>query len=996
MRIGHIVLAALVSAISVSSSLAGDGTIVGNKLNLSVSFTYEESDPDSWRSLFEESSRLLYNATNGQLQLGTVRVAKCAYDKPRADIWVLDGFGGAFANPLALDGEGHIYLSQVHKSTGGGAFGQFGLVHELGHYVFGMYDEYKGEIGPGGFPAEQTDLRVPNQFCTTDLDPVACLMDGGTTVAPNNERTEFCTSSIEGLSTAHNTATEVDGVTYVNWQQSLNGESCWETIMRTIGLAAPTTVETSDPPDLEPIVWESLDDVNRIVVAIDRSGSMEGENIELAREAARQLIDLLHVRRTITDDDGSTMTKEGESISIVSFAGLARVDFDLQEMIDEAAREAAKASLDDITAWGPTNLRQALARSLDELASTSPIAACSEAIILLTDGRHTFGFDPYAVIPDLVERGVSVYSVALGSDVDLELLEEASDETGGLLFMATEAEELPGIFTQISAAVRAGGTLAELDGELTSESREIDVLVDRFSEEITAILAWTGPSLEMTLTDPDGEVIDLASAETRPDVEAFARDGFLYIRVANPTEGLWRVLIVPSESVPDPIPFDLTILGEGRLIDVRASVDPQLIQTYQPTRLRVDVVAGVPVAGADVRAVVRRPRGVDIDLPLFDDGDPAHGDQFAGDGVYQALFTQYTVNGVYTFDVTVENEDGTGPDPDLPFVEDGGDTTPIEIPPFQRTIEVSVLVDNFFEWQTAQAAMTPRTLDAGTPGENVTCKLTLESGSVENIDLSTLRLQDRVAPVSVVFVDDLKPALVATFDREAVIDVMGLGVNTPVEITGMFTSGELFRGSELMSVLEPTGVVELDESVVVLDSDVTISWPPHAEPDANYDGFVSFDGGETWSPVFTGITGSTTDWHVSGEPTTDAAFLVVARNAERLLQMSLSDPFEIVSSTVTVPDVPTRTEFLGAAPNPMFGATVLTFSLAERARVKLSIFDVGGRLVHRVADATMPAGTHHLRWDGRDDTGARASSGVYHYAFEADGYARTGRLLLIR
>ncbi len=70
-----------------------------------------------------------------------------------------------------------------------------------------------------------------------------------------------------------------------------------------------------------------------------------------------------------------------------------------------------------------------------------------------------------------------------------------------------------------------------------------------------------------------------------------------------------------------------------------------------PVDLRVDVVAGVPVAGRgghrDRRSAGRRPVSID----LYDDGLPNHADTFANDGVYGAFFSDYTLDGVYTFHV---------------------------------------------------------------------------------------------------------------------------------------------------------------------------------------------------------------------------------------------------------------------------------------------------------------------------------------------------------
>lgn len=65
------------AVIHLSGANAGDGTLAAgtpSKLNLSVYFEYPERSPNDWRPLFEQASGLLYNATEGKVQLGYVSV----------------------------------------------------------------------------------------------------------------------------------------------------------------------------------------------------------------------------------------------------------------------------------------------------------------------------------------------------------------------------------------------------------------------------------------------------------------------------------------------------------------------------------------------------------------------------------------------------------------------------------------------------------------------------------------------------------------------------------------------------------------------------------------------------------------------------------------------------------------------------------------------------------------------------------------------------------
>jgi hypothetical protein len=64
-------------------------------------------------------------------------------------------------------------------------------------------------------------------------------------------------------------------------------------------------------------------------------------------------------------------------------------------------------------------------------------------------------------------------------------------------------------------------------------------------------------------------------------------------------------------------------------------------------------------------------------------------------------------------------------------------------------------------------------------------------------------------------------------------------------------------------------------------------------------------------------------------------------------------------------------------PMPFTSEARVAFSLAERARVTLEVFDVRGRLVKTLAQGSYGAGSHSMTWDGCDNGGRAAASGVY-------------------
>jgi spore coat protein A len=83
-------------------------------------------------------------------------------------------------------------------------------------------------------------------------------------------------------------------------------------------------------------------------------------------------------------------------------------------------------------------------------------------------------------------------------------------------------------------------------------------------------------------------------------------------------------------------------------------------------------------------------------------------------------------------------------------------------------------------------------------------------------------------------------------------------------------------------------------------------------------------------------------------------------------------------------------------PNPFNPQISMRFELKAAGRVEAAIYDVGGRLVRRLADRNYPTGTQALQWDGTSDNGEAVSAGVYFLRMRAGGAVETRRLVMIK
>ena len=96
---------------------------------------------------------------------------------------------------------------------------------------------------------------------------------------------------------------------------------------------------------------------------------------------------------------------------------------------------------------------------------------------------------------------------------------------------------------------------------------------------------------------------------------------------------------------------------------------------------------------------------------------------------------------------------------------------------------------------------------------------------------------------------------------------------------------------------------------------------------------------------------------------------------------------------------PARPVLQQNAPNPFNASTVIPLQvpagLAGEA-MRLRIYNLSGQVVRELQVHAAGAGEHRLSWDGRDDYGRDAASGVYVYRLETREWAVHRRMLLLR
>jgi hypothetical protein len=85
-----------------------------------------------------------------------------------------------------------------------------------------------------------------------------------------------------------------------------------------------------------------------------------------------------------------------------------------------------------------------------------------------------------------------------------------------------------------------------------------------------------------------------------------------------------------------------------------------------------------------------------------------------------------------------------------------------------------------------------------------------------------------------------------------------------------------------------------------------------------------------------------------------------------------------------------------AVPNPFNPSTTIRYSVEKGGHTELTVYDVAGRRIRSLVSGFIAAGDHETVWNGLDDRGEPASSGVYFYRLRTGGFKETRKIVLLK
>jgi len=101
-------------------------------------------------------------------------------------------------------------------------------------------------------------------------------------------------------------------------------------------------------------------------------------------------------------------------------------------------------------------------------------------------------------------------------------------------------------------------------------------------------------------------------------------------------------------------------------------------------------------------------------------------------------------------------------------------------------------------------------------------------------------------------------------------------------------------------------------------------------------------------------------------------------------------------TTVNQIDHPLDFQLSQNYPNPFNPETTINFHIDKSEHVSLKVFDITGSLVQTLEEGILTVGSYETLWNGRDQHGTQASSGIYFYQLKSGNKFIQKKMILLK
>lgn len=236
-----------------------------------------------------------------------------------------------------------------------------------------------------------------------------------------------------------------------------------------------------------------------LLLVIDHSGSMTYNSasgvskLDMAKEAAKLAL---------------TALADGDEIGVLAFNDRQQWVVPMTEIDGQATRDSINAAIDELTADSGTEVYPALQVGIDAIRA---VDVDVRHVILLSDGKSRSGTRAsYETLIDSAARDrVSVSTIALGSDADIDLLQFIADKGFGRYHFTDKPEDIP---TVTLAEAQSAGSQAVVRGDFAPIQSEPSPIMTGFDPTLMPAIegydyAETKPDAQEVLISPRGDPI---------------------------------------------------------------------------------------------------------------------------------------------------------------------------------------------------------------------------------------------------------------------------------------------------------------------------------------------------------------------------------------------------------------------------------------------------------------------------------------------------------